>query len=177
MERLYSSDHYNLEGIAMKVTIVGGGMMGLCTAMLLAGDDHDVVVLERDGAPPPDPLEAWDTWERKGVNQLRMAHFFLSRFRSLVETELPQLAVALTAAGACRYNVVHNIPNEMKGGARPGDDRFDVLTGRRATVEAVTGAHLRGDIECGGPPGCDGQGSHHRNPGTDGRASGDRSRA
>ena len=138
MERLYSGDHYNLEGIAMKVTIVGGGMMGLCTAMLLAGDDHDVVVLERDGAPPPDPLEAWDTWERKGVNQLRMAHFFLSRFRSLVETELPQLAVALTAAGACRYNVVHNIPNEMKGGARPGDDRFDVLTGRRATVEAVT---------------------------------------
>ena len=48
----------------MKVTIVGGGMMGLCTAMLLAGDGHDVLVLERDVASPPDPLDAWDSWER-----------------------------------------------------------------------------------------------------------------
>lgn len=122
----------------MKVTIVGGGLMGLCTAMLLGDDGHDVMVLERDSAPPPDPLDAWYSWERKGVNQFRLAHFFLSRFRALAETELPQLATALTAAGAARYNVADNIPDEMKGGARPDDDRFDVLTGRRATVEAVT---------------------------------------
>ena len=122
----------------MKVTIVGGGMIGLCSAMLLGGDGHEVVVLERDSAPPPQPLDAWYSWERKGVNQFRMAHFYLSRFRTVAETELPQLADALIAAGACRYNIVQNIPDEMKGGARPGDDRFDVLTGRRATVEAVT---------------------------------------
>lgn len=122
----------------MKVTIVGGGMIGLCTAMLLADDGHAVTVLERDGAPPADPLDAWGSWERKGVNQFRLAHFFLSRFRNVAESELPQLTAALVAAGACTYNVAHNIPEEMKGGVRPGDDRFDVLTGRRATVEAVT---------------------------------------
>jgi 2-polyprenyl-6-methoxyphenol hydroxylase-like FAD-dependent oxidoreductase len=122
----------------MKVTIAGGGMIGLCTAMLLADDGHEVVVVERDGAPPPDPLDAWYSWERKGVNQFRLAHFFLSRFRTVAETELPQLAAALTAAGACRFNIAHNIPDEMKGGARPDDDRFDALTGRRATVEAAT---------------------------------------
>jgi 2-polyprenyl-6-methoxyphenol hydroxylase-like FAD-dependent oxidoreductase len=122
----------------MKVTIVGGGMMGLCTAMLLAGDSHSVLVLERDPAPPPDPLEAWSSWERKGVNQFRLAHYFLSRFRTVASAELPRLTAALGAAGACQYNVVHNIPDEMKGGARPDDDRFDTLTGRRATVEAVT---------------------------------------
>ena len=123
MERLYSSGHYNLEGIAMKVTIVGGGMMGLCTAMLLAGDDHDVVVLERDGAPPPDPLEAWDTWERKGVNQLRMAHFFLSRYKS-PGRRVPQLAVALAAAGACERRV-RAASLTANGGSGPATTRLD----------------------------------------------------
>ena len=32
----------------MKTLVVGGGMMGLCTAMLLANDGHEVTVLERD---------------------------------------------------------------------------------------------------------------------------------
>ncbi|HEY3943558.1 MAG TPA: FAD-dependent oxidoreductase [Acidimicrobiales bacterium] len=121
----------------MQVTVVGAGMMGLCAAMLLAGDGHDVVVLERDGAAPPAPLDAWSSWERKGVNQFRLAHLFLSRFRVVAEAELPRLTEALAEAGASRYNVVQNVPDEMKGGPRPGDDRFDLLTGRRATVEAV----------------------------------------
>lgn len=123
----------------MKTAIVGGGMIGLCTAMLLANDGHEVTVLERDAQAPPDASDAFEGWERRGVNQFRMAHLFLSRFRVIIESELPQLVPALTAAGALHYNVVANIPDEMKGGARPDDDRFALLTGRRPTVEAVTG--------------------------------------
>jgi 2-polyprenyl-6-methoxyphenol hydroxylase-like FAD-dependent oxidoreductase len=122
----------------MRTVIVGGGMMGLCTAMLLAEDGHEVVVLERDGHVPPDPSEAFSSWERRGVNQFRLAHFFLSRFRQIVELELPSLYGALAGAGALTFNVIANIPDEMKGGARPDDDRFDAITGRRAVVEAVT---------------------------------------
>jgi 2-polyprenyl-6-methoxyphenol hydroxylase-like FAD-dependent oxidoreductase len=122
----------------MKTVIVGGGMIGLCTAMLLAGDGHDVTVLERDGHAPPDPGQAFESWERRGVNQFRLAHLFLSRFRGIIETELPRLRHDLEAAGALTYNPVANIPDEFKGGARPGDERFDLLTGRRAVVEAVT---------------------------------------
>lgn len=121
----------------MKIAVTGAGIMGLCTAMLLANDGHDVIVLERDSSPVPDPAVAWESWDRKGVNQFRLAHYFLARFRSIVEAELPDLAGALTAAGACRYNVLANIPDEMKGGTRPGDERFDTLTGRRTVVEAV----------------------------------------
>ena len=121
----------------MKIAVTGAGIMGLCTAMLLAKDGHDVVVLERDGSVAPDPAVAWESWDRKGVNQFRLAHYFLARFRSIVEAELPELAEALAAAGACRYNVLANIPDEMKGGTRPGDERFDTLTGRRTVVEAV----------------------------------------
>ena len=33
--------------------MIGAGVVGLGTAMLLAGDGHQVIVLERDPAPPP----------------------------------------------------------------------------------------------------------------------------
>jgi glycine/D-amino acid oxidase-like deaminating enzyme len=57
------------------VVVVGGGVVGLGTAMLLAEDGHQVTLLERDPAPPPDGSEtAWDTWERRGVNQFRLPH-------------------------------------------------------------------------------------------------------
>lgn len=68
-----------------------------------------------------------------------MSHLFLSRFRIIIESELPRLVEALTAAGAVRYNPMANIPDEMKGGSRPDDERFAMLTGRRPVVEAVTG--------------------------------------
>lgn len=122
----------------MKVVVVGGGMVGLCTSMLLARDGHEVSVIERDSSPPPDPGDAWSSWERRGVNQFRLAHLFLSRFRSVIQAELPELADSLIAAGALQFNIVDNIPDEMKGGTRPGDDRFDLISGRRSFVESVT---------------------------------------
>lgn len=122
----------------MKALVVGGGMMGLCTAMLLANDGHEVTVLERDEHGPPDPAAAFESWERRGVNQFRMAHFFLSRFREMLECELPQLRDGLAGAGAISYNVLANIPDELKGGPRADDDRFDTITGRRPVVESVT---------------------------------------
>ena len=46
--------------------------------MLLARDGHQVVVLERDPAgPPDDPSQAWERWQRPGLNQFHMAHAFL----------------------------------------------------------------------------------------------------
>lgn len=76
----------------MRIVIVGGGAAGTMAAGLLGDDGHDVVVLERDDAPPPDPPEAaWNDWLRRGVSQFHQPHGFLGRFRSLVETELPDL--------------------------------------------------------------------------------------
>jgi len=50
--------------------------------MLLAGDGHQVTVLERDpDGPPADLNEAWEHWQRPGLNQFRMAHAFLGGFR------------------------------------------------------------------------------------------------
>jgi 2-polyprenyl-6-methoxyphenol hydroxylase-like FAD-dependent oxidoreductase len=120
------------------IVVIGGGMGGLSTALLLAGDGHEVTVLERDPAPPPAAAEtAWEDWDRKGVNQFRMIHFFLPRFRGIVEAELPDVAKALDADGALRLNAVMEAPDFVSGGHRDGDERFDALTGRRPVVESA----------------------------------------
>ncbi len=118
------------------VLVVGGGVVGLGSAMLLAEDGHQVTLLERDAAPPPDDGgAAWDTWERRGVNQFRLPHSFLGRYRALVDAELPRVATAVEAAGCLRSNPLLAIPEELRGPERPEDGDLEVLTGRRPVVE------------------------------------------
>jgi 2-polyprenyl-6-methoxyphenol hydroxylase-like FAD-dependent oxidoreductase len=121
-----------------EVVVVGGGVVGLCGGLLLARDGHRVTLLERDPAPPPVASDdAWTGWERRGVNQFHMLHYFLPRFREILEAELPDVAAALSGAGALRTNVITSLPAEVSGGPRPGDERFTALTGRRPVVESA----------------------------------------
>ena len=100
----------------MKTLIVGGGVAGLSAAMLLARDGHDVTVLELDASPPPaDADTAWRDWDRRGVNQFRMLHFFQPRFRELMTAELPQVIRRLR----CRGRVALQLGYQHSG----GDDR------------------------------------------------------
>jgi flavin-dependent dehydrogenase len=112
--------------------------VGLGSALLLARDGHAVTVLERDTEPPPaGPDEIWAAWERKGVNQFRLPHFFLARYRGLLDAELPEVKQALVEAGAVRLNPVLDAPEALRGPARPGDDAFECISGRRCVVEAA----------------------------------------
>jgi len=122
-----------------KIVVVGGGVVALGTALLLAGDGHRVTVLERDPDGPPDDLdEAWERWQRPGLNQFRMAHAFLGGFRAVMDGELPEVAKALQDAGALRLNFIRSVlPPQMTGGWQDGDDRYEWLTGRRVMVESV----------------------------------------
>jgi 2-polyprenyl-6-methoxyphenol hydroxylase-like FAD-dependent oxidoreductase len=115
-----------------RIVMCGAGVCGLTTAMLLAKDGHQVTVLERDPAEAPDPSTAWDDWDRRGVNQFRLAHFLLPGFRAVVERELPEVIDVLMAAGAYRFN-----PLGVFAEAMDPEGRNDVVTARRPLVEAV----------------------------------------
>ncbi|HEX2782850.1 MAG TPA: hypothetical protein VHN36_04640 [Ilumatobacteraceae bacterium] len=120
-----------------RVLFIGGGLVGTCAAMMLANDGHDVTVLERDPSPPTSPDTAWDEWDRRGVNQFRLLHFFLPKFREVADAELPGLTDAMVAAGALRMNPLVGVPAEVTGGWRAGDDRFESVTARRPVAESV----------------------------------------
>jgi 2-polyprenyl-6-methoxyphenol hydroxylase-like FAD-dependent oxidoreductase len=128
-----------------EVLIVGGGVVGLGLGMMLARDAHTVTILERDVAPAPEgPGEAWDNWERRGVNQFRLPHLFMARYREILEEELPDVVVALARDGAMRGNPVLGAPESMTGGPRPGDARYEILSGRRAMVERAVASVAEG---------------------------------
>src|SRR4051794_8155465 len=122
----------------MDIIVIGAGVGGLSTALLLRQDGHDVRVLERDpGVPPDAPPDAWDAWARKGVNQFRMLHYFAPRFCEVLDRELPGLTDDLVARGATRYRMLDQIPDFVRGPAREGDERFDNVTARRPVMEAA----------------------------------------
>ena len=118
-----------------RVVIVGGGLVGMCTGLLLQRDGHEVTVLERDPSPPPtDPRDAWADWERRGINQFRLPHYFQPKFRQDLDEHLPDVSQAMRDAGALPLHMVESIPDEMTGGKRAGDDDLVALTGRRPVV-------------------------------------------
>jgi hypothetical protein len=69
-----------------------------------------------------------------------LLHLFLPRFRATLAAELPDVLHALEDAGATQINPVTDMPAEISGGPRDGDERFLALTGRRPVVEAVLAA-------------------------------------
>jgi 2-polyprenyl-6-methoxyphenol hydroxylase-like FAD-dependent oxidoreductase len=118
---------------------LGGGVCGLAGAMLLTRDGHEVTVLERDAAPVPDSLEeAWETWDRDGVVQFRLAHFLAPAGCAALGEDLPEVVQGLVAAGAARLDMLALMPpNLAEAGPRAGDERFVTYTARRPIFEQV----------------------------------------
>ena len=125
----------------MRIVVLGAGICGLVAGLLLARDGHEVTLLERSPAPlPDDPERAWEDWSRDGVAQFRQPHYLQPRGRALLEEELPDVADALAAAGALRFDVLGVMPPTIADRApRPGDERFVTLTARRPVLEQVFG--------------------------------------
>ncbi len=122
-----------------RVIVVGAGICGLGTALLLARDGHEVTVLERDDRPVPgSPREAWSAWERKGVAQFRQPHNFMPGLRALLERELPDVQQALRDAGAAKFDLLAAVPPFWTDKSpRPIDAQLWTYTARRPAGEWV----------------------------------------
>lgn len=122
-----------------EIVVIGAGIAGSAAALLLTRDGHSVTLLDRDDGPLPiDVEDAWDSWSRRAVSQFRMPHILLTRGTSILCDQLPDVAARLECAGGLRLNLV-DVFLERHGasGRKPEDDRFDMLTGRRSTLEWV----------------------------------------
>ena len=119
-----------------EIVVAGGGICGLSTAMLLAGDGHAVTVLERDPEPRQRRQQAWllGAERRQPVPAA-----------PLLPRPLPDSPGGGTARGTAGVgrgrrpgtNPIAEAPEFVTGGPRPGDEEFWSVTGRRPVMEAI----------------------------------------
>jgi 2-polyprenyl-6-methoxyphenol hydroxylase-like FAD-dependent oxidoreductase len=67
----------------------------------------------------------------------------LPRWRTEIEAELPEVLTELVTRGGLRFNPLTSLPDEVTGGCRPGDERFDTVTARRPVLEGAVAAVAR----------------------------------
>ncbi len=132
--------------MAERILVIGAGMAGLCVALALSPQGREVLLLEKDAAPPKGSADqAFFDWNRRGVGHLRHSHAFLARLRNIIKHHHPALLQRLLAAGCREIGFADMLPDHLKADYRPspGDADMAVLTSRRTTLEWV----MRGYVE------------------------------
>src|SRR4051812_995343 len=85
---------------AKSVVVMGGGVAGLATALLLAREGHRVTLIERDSLQSGGEAAAAPEWPRGGIPHFLQPHAFIPRGRSELRRHLPDVYAALLGAGA-----------------------------------------------------------------------------
>jgi 2-polyprenyl-6-methoxyphenol hydroxylase-like FAD-dependent oxidoreductase len=132
--------------MAERILVIGAGMAGLCAALALSPSGRELVLVEKDAAPPQESADqAFFDWNRRGVGHLRHSHAFLARLRNIIKARHPALLARLLEAGCREIGFADMLPQALKADYRPqpGDADMAVLTSRRTTLEWV----MRGYVE------------------------------
>ena len=112
------------------VAVLGAGVAGLATALLLARDGHLVDLVERDDfvfAGDNDPTQ----WRRKGVPHFLQPHAIIPRGRNEMRYHLGDVYQSILDAGAYEVDARPKLP----GVAQPGDEELQYLAVRRPMIE------------------------------------------
>ncbi len=126
------------------VVVIGGSVTGLGVALALSESGHRVTVLERDATPLPEsPLEAFESWNRRGSPQTRHSHAFLARLHNLLRDRTPDLYAKLLEHGATPMPFTELVKKHFENPElRPEDDEITLLACRRITFEWVLRRHV-----------------------------------
>ena len=127
-----------------RVAVVGAGIAGLGVAMALGREGREILLIDRDAPPPKNVETAFETWERKGVTQLRHSHVFLGRLVSLIRDKHPRLHKMLHDAGAREFDFEAGLPMSLRDKYAPEEDDKNLafLFSRRTTLEHVMRAYV-----------------------------------
>ncbi len=120
------------------VVVIGAGIGGLCTALMLAPTGRRITLLERDGPiGHADPDAVFRDWRRTGVGHLRQSHAFLARLRSIIKAEHPQLLEDLKAMGVreLTFDMLLTPSQQARYRPLPEDAEMTFVTSRRTTLE------------------------------------------
>ena len=121
-----------------KVLVIGAGIGGLCTALMLAPSGREIIMIERDGPlDTSDPDELFRNWKRNGVAHLRQSHAFLARLRVIMKEEHPALIEQLLANGVRELPFDIWLTEQQEEGYQPEpeDEDLTMITSRRTTLE------------------------------------------
>ena len=132
-----------------RIVVVGGGFVGLATALGLAREGHDVTVLEKDPDRLPGyPGDAWQAWQRPGIAQFRQPHMVQAAGSQILAGFLPEVQQALLGAEAASFDLLSNMPPFIEDRAsRPGDERFVAVTARRPVLEYAIAGTAEGSVD------------------------------
>jgi 2-polyprenyl-6-methoxyphenol hydroxylase-like FAD-dependent oxidoreductase len=133
-----------------RLIVIGAGPAGLGAALFSARRGHSVVLVERDSERPPEDADAcFDTWNRRGVGQIRQGHLFLALACRVLLEEAPEV-FAEVCEGAFTLPLMEAAPPELPSvlGARRTtfEQALRRHVGRQPDIEILAGATVAGLI-------------------------------
>jgi 2-polyprenyl-6-methoxyphenol hydroxylase-like FAD-dependent oxidoreductase len=117
--------------VGRSVLVLGAGVTGLATAVLLGRDGHRVTVVDRDNLLVDGDAPASTEWPRSGIPHFLQPHAFIPRGRSELRRHLPNVYQALLDSGA--WDV--DMRTKLRGPAADADEELQYLAVRRPLIE------------------------------------------
>lgn len=125
-----------------RVAVIGGGISGLGTALMLGRRGHTVTLFEQDARQAGEDLNRdFFHWTRPRVPQAIQPHSFLAPVRTVLRTETPDVYADLLARGAREYHDFDWFGEHPPH--RAGDEDLVTLRTRRIVLEAALAAAVR----------------------------------
>ncbi|MBP0452961.1 FAD-dependent oxidoreductase [Kitasatospora sp. RG8] len=125
-----------------RVAVIGGGISGLGTALMLGRRGHTVTLFEQDTRAAGEDLnQDFFRWNRPRVPQAVQPHSFLAPVRTVLLAETPDVYADLLARGAREYHDFDWFGEHPPH--RDGDEDLVTLRTRRIVLEAALTAAVQ----------------------------------